>query len=62
MNRSPHHAGLYPEMIRLARPRIGQPGMIAAFEKSPNQLLSHRLNALVQNGKVGLMDTRALDL
>ncbi|SMP80614.1 ATPase domain-containing protein [Noviherbaspirillum suwonense] len=42
--------------------RIGEAGVIAAFEKSPNQLLSHRLNELVKNGHVGLIDTRALDL
>jgi circadian clock protein KaiC len=42
--------------------RVGEPGVIAAFEKSPNQLLSHQLNKLVRNGDVGLIDTRALDL
>lgn len=42
--------------------RIGEPGVIAAFEKSPNQLLSHQLNQLVASGSVGLIDTRALDL
>lgn len=42
--------------------RVGEPGVIAAFEKSPNQLLSHKLNELIKNGKVGLIDTRALDL
>ncbi len=42
--------------------RIGEPGVIAAFEKSPNQLLSHRLNKLVKSGHVGVIDTRALDL
>jgi circadian clock protein KaiC len=42
--------------------RAGEPGVIAAFEKSPNQLLSHRLNKLVKSGNVGLIDTRALDL
>jgi circadian clock protein KaiC len=42
--------------------RAGEPGVIAAFEKSPNQLLSHQLNELVKSGKVGLIDTRALDL
>jgi circadian clock protein KaiC len=42
--------------------RIGEPGVIAAFEKSPNQLLSHRLNQLIQSGEVGLIDTRSLDL
>lgn len=42
--------------------RVGEMGVIAAFEKSPNQLLSHRLNKMVKNGHVGLIDTRALDL
>lgn len=42
--------------------RIGETGVIAAFEKSPNQLLSNRLNAMVKTGRVGLIDTRALDL
>ena len=42
--------------------QIGEPGVIAAFEKSPNQLLSHKLNRMVTQGQVGLIDTRALDL
>ena len=42
--------------------QIGEPGVIAAFEKSPNQLLSHKLNRLITQGHVGLIDTRALDL
>jgi circadian clock protein KaiC len=42
--------------------RLGEPGVIAAFEKSPNQLLSHQLNKLVQSGDVGLINTRTLDL
>ncbi|RYE67848.1 MAG: protein kinase, partial [Oxalobacteraceae bacterium] len=42
--------------------RVGETGVIAAFEKSPNQLLSLRLNKMVKNGHVGLIDTRALDL
>jgi circadian clock protein KaiC len=42
--------------------RVGEPGVIAAFEKSPNQLLSHKLNKLVKSGQVGLIDTRSLDL
>jgi circadian clock protein KaiC len=42
--------------------RQGEAGVIAAFEKSPNQLLSHQLNELIKSGKVGLIDTRALDL
>lgn len=42
--------------------RDGEPGVIAAFEKSPSQLLSHKLHALVETGKVGVIDTRTLDL
>jgi circadian clock protein KaiC len=42
--------------------RMGEPGVIAAFEKSPNQLMSHRLNALVDSGNVGVINTRTLDL
>ena len=42
--------------------RLGEPGVIAAFEKSPNQLLSNRLNALVESGAVGVINTRTLDL
>ncbi|MFA9218756.1 MAG: ATPase domain-containing protein [Sphingomonadaceae bacterium] len=42
--------------------RNGESGVIAAFEKSPNQLLSHQLNALVESGKVGVINTRTLDL
>jgi circadian clock protein KaiC len=42
--------------------RLGEPGVIAAFEKSPNQLLSHQLNKLVESGAVGLINTRTLDL
>jgi circadian clock protein KaiC len=42
--------------------RAGEPGVVAAFEKSPNQLLSHKLNKLVADGDVGLINTRTLDL
>lgn len=42
--------------------RVGEHGIIAAFEKSPNQLMSHRLDALVEAGSVGVIDTRTLDL
>ncbi len=42
--------------------RRGEPGVIAAFEKSPSQLLSGKLNALVKAGQVGVIDTRSLDL
>ena len=43
--------------------RRGEPGVIAAFEKSPSQLLGNRrLYSMVQDGKVGVIDTRSLDL
>lgn len=42
--------------------RLGETGVIAAFEKSPNQLLSNRLNAMVESGSVGVINTRTLDL
>lgn len=42
--------------------RKGEPGVIAAFEKSPSQLLSTQLNALVISGQVGVINTRSLDL
>lgn len=42
--------------------RQGEPGVIAAFEKSPNQLLTHRLHSMVESGHVGVIDTRSIDL
>lgn len=42
--------------------RRGEPGAIAAFEKSPSQLLSKKLNALVSAGQVGVINTCSLDL
>lgn len=42
--------------------RAGETGVIAAFEKSPNQLLSYQLNAMVKSGDVGVINTRTLDL
>jgi circadian clock protein KaiC len=42
--------------------RIGEPGVLAAFEKSPNQLLSLKLNQLVEEGSVSVVNTRTLDL
>jgi circadian clock protein KaiC len=42
--------------------RNGETGLIAAFEKSPNQMLSHQLNALIESGQVGIVNTRTLDL
>ncbi len=40
----------------------GEPGVIAAFEKSPSQLLNSKLLNLVHAGHVGVIDTRSLDL
>ncbi|MEO8343506.1 MAG: ATPase domain-containing protein [Gallionella sp.] len=42
--------------------RRGEPGVIAAFEKSPSQLLNNQLSTLVKAGQVGVIDTRSLDL
>jgi RecA-superfamily ATPases implicated in signal transduction len=42
--------------------RCGEPGVIAAFEKSPSQLLNNKLSTLVESGHVGVINTRALDL
>ncbi|SFM13456.1 ATPase domain-containing protein [Rugamonas rubra] len=42
--------------------RAGEAGVIAAFEKSPNQMLSYQLKGMVASGKVGVIDTRTLDL
>jgi len=42
--------------------RRGETGVIAAFEKSPSQLLSKDLNEMVTNGKVGVINTRSLEL
>ncbi len=43
--------------------RCGEPGVIAAFEKSPSQLLNNnKLQALIKTGQVGMIDTRSLDL
>lgn len=40
----------------------GEKGVLAAFEKSPSQLLSGKLKALVTEGSVGVIDTRSLGL
>jgi circadian clock protein KaiC len=42
--------------------RKGEPGVVAAFEKSPSQLLNTKLHTLVDAGQVGVIDTRSLDL
>lgn len=40
----------------------GEAGVLAAFEKNPNQLLNSQLNALIDSGLVGVINTRTLDL
>jgi len=43
--------------------RLGEHGVVAAFEKSPSQLLGNiKLYSMVQAGQVGVIDTRSLDL
>ena len=42
--------------------RRGEPGVLAAFEKSPSQLLDKKLHSLIKAGQVGVIDTRSLDL
>ncbi|MEQ1620428.1 MAG: ATPase domain-containing protein [Methylococcales bacterium] len=42
--------------------RRGEPGVIAAFEKSPMQLLNNTLSPLIKAGSIGVINTRALDL
>ncbi len=42
--------------------RRGEPGVIAAFEKSPSQLLNNKLQELIKAGQVGVINTRSLDL
>ena len=42
--------------------RIGEKGVVAAFEKGPGQTHNPRLDELVEAGQVAVIDTRALDL
>jgi circadian clock protein KaiC len=42
--------------------RAGERGVIAAFEKSPSESRNAELEALIADGRVGVVDTRALDL
>jgi circadian clock protein KaiC len=43
--------------------RRGESGVIAAFEKSPSQLLGNmKLHSMIQAGQIGVIDTRSLDL
>ncbi|MDQ6639400.1 MAG: AAA family ATPase, partial [Pseudomonadota bacterium] len=42
--------------------RIGEKGVVAAFEKGPGKTHNPRLDRLVEEGHVEVIDTRALDL
>ncbi len=42
--------------------RVGEKGVVAAFEKGPGQTHNPRLDELVESGQVGVIDTRSLDL
>jgi len=42
--------------------RLGEKGVVAAFEKSPGKSHNPRLDDLVDSGQVGVVGTRALDL
>ncbi|MEX5744891.1 ATPase domain-containing protein [Massilia sp. X63] len=40
----------------------GEKGVIALFERSPGQMMNHKLDALVRAGAVGILSVQALDL
>lgn len=42
--------------------RRGEPGVIVAFEQTPSQSWTRTIDDLVRNGKIGLINTRLLDL
>ncbi|HBG07854.1 MAG: protein kinase [Geobacteraceae bacterium GWC2_58_44] len=42
--------------------RCGEPGIIVAFEQTPSQSWVRTLDDLVRSGKIGLINTRTLDL
>ena len=42
--------------------RKEEPGVLVAFEQTPSQSLTHTIDDLVRAGKVGLINTRSLDL
>ena len=41
---------------------LGEPGVLAAFEKSPSQLLSGSMSSLMKDGKIGVIDSRSLGM
>jgi circadian clock protein KaiC len=42
--------------------RLGEPGVLVAFEQTPSQSKSRTIDHLVRAGKVGIINTRPLDL
>lgn len=42
--------------------RLGEPGVIVAFEQTPSQSWIHTLNDMIQTRQIGLINVRALDL
>ncbi len=42
--------------------RRGEPGVIVAFEQTPSQSWNRAIDDMVQAGKIGLINTRSLDL
>ncbi|GLH66316.1 ATPase domain-containing protein [Geothrix edaphica] len=42
--------------------RLGEPGVIVAFEQTPSQSWTRTIDELVRAGKIGLINTRLLDL
>lgn len=42
--------------------RLGEPGIIVAFEQTPSRLRTQTINDMVRNGQIGLINTRSLDL
>ena len=42
--------------------RLGEPGILVAFEQTPSQSRTRIINDMVQAGSLGLINTRALDL
>ncbi|PKO30339.1 MAG: protein kinase [Betaproteobacteria bacterium HGW-Betaproteobacteria-7] len=42
--------------------RLGEPGIIVAFEQTPSQSRTRTIDELVRTGRIGLINTRALDL
>ena len=42
--------------------RLGEPGVIVAFEQTPSQSRTHTIDDMVRAGCIGLINTRTLDL